>query len=142
MKKNFKTILYYLSLILPYLSLIILIPLGLFSKSYTGIGEEWVHNYLGDILVEIFLCVLLFIILPKKFKKIKLIIIIISIFTIIIEFSQLIQTPFLNHLRQYFLGRLILGTTFSWLDFPCYILGCILGAMWLRVLIILQSLNK
>ena len=139
MNKNSKSILYYLSLILPYLSIIILIPLGLFSKSYTGIGEQWIHNYAGDILIEIFLCVLLFITLPKKLKKIQLIIIIVIIFTTIIEFSQLIQTPFLNQLRQYFLGRLILGTTFSWLDFPCYILGCILGGIWLRFLINLQD---
>lgn len=124
----------YFKLSLPYLSLIFLIPLGLFSKKYTGIGQELVHNYAGDILIEIFLCVLLFIILPKRSRSIKKIVFIVFIISIIIEFSQLLQTDFLNYLRQYFLGNLILGTTFSWLDFPCYFLGCLLGGMWLKVL--------
>jgi hypothetical protein len=124
----------YLKLSVPYLSLIILTILGLYSKYYRGIGEQWINDYAGDILIEIFLCVLLFIILPKRFRQITRIVIIVFIFTIIIEFSQLLQTPFLDYLRQYFLGKLILGTTFSWLDFPCYILGCLLGGIWLKFL--------
>ncbi len=124
----------YFKLSLPYLSLILLIPLGLFSKKYIGIGQELVHNYAGDILIEIFLCVLLFIILPKRLRQISRIILSVFIISIIIEFSQLLQTDFLNYLRQSFFGNLILGTTFSWLDFPCYLLGCFLGGIWLKVL--------
>ncbi len=40
--------------ILSLLSLLIIIPCGLFSKAYTGIGQKWVQDYSGDILYEIF----------------------------------------------------------------------------------------
>ncbi len=36
------------------LSLLILIPLGIWSKFYTGFGHQWLNNYAGDILYNIF----------------------------------------------------------------------------------------
>ena len=38
-----------------------------------------------------------------------------------VEFLQLWHPPFLQALRANLLGRLILGTSFSWSDFPYYI---------------------
>ena len=43
-------------LVLIIISLLIIIPLGLFSKVYTGVAQGWVNNYAGDILYEIFWC--------------------------------------------------------------------------------------
>ncbi|NES87516.1 MAG: DUF2809 domain-containing protein [Moorea sp. SIO2B7] len=120
-------------LILACISLILVTPLGILSKNYTGIAQEWVHNYAGDILIEIFLCLLLFIFISRK-NAIPKIVLIVFLFSAVIEFTQLIKTPFLNQMRSYFLGRLILGTTFAWEDFPYYILGCILGWGWLIML--------
>lgn len=33
------------------------------------------------------------------------------------------------------LGRTLIGTTFSLWDFPHYVLGCVLGWLWLRQLV-------
>lgn len=52
-----------------------------------------------------------------------------------IEVLQLWQPPFLQALRATLPGRLVLGNTFLWDDFPPYILGCFLGWVmikWLR----------
>ncbi|CCQ63282.1 hypothetical protein CWATWH0401_1935 [Crocosphaera watsonii WH 0401] len=35
-------------------------------------------------------------------------------------------------IRSHILGKLLLGTTFSWWDFPHYIIGCLLGWLWLK----------
>lgn len=43
--------------------------------------------------------------------------------TCLIEFSQLWHPPFLEGIRSYEIGYAILGTTFSWSDFPPYFLG-------------------
>lgn len=49
-----------------------------------------------------------------------------------IEFLQLWKSPFLLALRATWVGRVILGTTFLWADFPPYALGCLLGFFLLR----------
>jgi hypothetical protein len=33
-----------------FLSLVIIVPLGIYTKFYSGIGEQWVRDYAGDIL--------------------------------------------------------------------------------------------
>ena len=51
-----------------------------------------------------------------------------------IEFLQLWHPAWLEQIRRTLPGRLILGTTFDWLDFPPYLLGAILGWNLLRVI--------
>ncbi len=51
-----------------------------------------------------------------------------------IEFLQLCKLPFLLALRATWLGRVILGTTFLWADFPPYALGCVFGWVTLSAL--------
>jgi glycopeptide antibiotics resistance protein len=51
--------------------------------------------------------------------------------TCAIEFLQLWQPPFLQAIRATLPGRLILGNTFLWDDFPPYFVGCFLG--WLLI---------
>ena len=50
-----------------------------------------------------------------------------------LEFLQLWQPPFLQATRATFFGRLILGNTFSWSDFPSYFVGSFLGWSWTRL---------
>ena len=50
--------------ILILLFLLIITPLGLFSKAYAGIGQEWVQDYSGDVLYEIFWCLVVFWFVP------------------------------------------------------------------------------
>jgi hypothetical protein len=108
--------------------LLIIIPLGLFSKTYTGIGQAWVHNYSGDILYEILWCLVLFCFFPSK-KAVVYIPILVLIVTCIIEFSQLLFNRVPIALRETTIWKLLLGSTFVWWDFPHYAIGSWLG--WL-----------
>lgn len=37
-------------------------------------------------------------------------------------------------IRNTWLGRTLIGTSFVWWDFPYYLLGCLLGWLYLRTL--------
>lgn len=50
--------------------------------------------------------------------------------TCAVEVLQLWKAPFLEAMRATLLGRLILGNTFNWVDFPAYILGSSVGFGW------------
>lgn len=50
--------------------------------------------------------------------------------TVAIEFGQLSDSPKLISARSTLVGRLVLGSTFSWWDFPPYVFGSAL-AFWL-----------
>ena len=51
-----------------------------------------------------------------------------------LEFLQLWHPAWLEAMRRTFLGRVILGTTFDWADFPPYAVGAVLGWITLRFL--------
>lgn len=80
---------------------------------------------------EVFWCLFFFAFFPKK-KFIIFIPIGVFIITSLLEFLQLWHPPFLQLVRSYALGRLLLGTTFSSWDFLYYAIGCVIGAWWLR----------
>jgi len=46
-----------------------------------------------------------------------------------IEFSQLLQTDVMQRLREYRVGRLMLGTTFIWSDLWSLVAGTLLAAV-------------
>ena len=54
--------------------------------------------------------------------------------TAALEFAQLWHPPWLLAIRGTFPGRLMLGTTFSWWDFPAYFAGLLLAVVTLRSL--------
>lgn len=56
------------------------------------------------------------------------------VFSSAIEFLQLCKAPALLAMQATWLGRVILGNTFLWSDFPPYAVGCLLGWGVLRVL--------
>jgi hypothetical protein len=49
---------------------------------------------------------------------------------------QLLDKPFLEIIRSNFIGQTIIGNSFSWSDFPYYIVGSVLGYL------IIESLEK
>ena len=51
------------------------------------------------------------------------------VFSFAIEFSQLYHAPWIDHLRSYRVGGLILGSTFNWPDLGAYAAGVLLGAI-------------
>ena len=114
------------------LCLLIITPLGLLSKAYAGIGQEWIQNYSGDVLYEIFWCLVIFwLIHPAKYlvklrkttTKIAL-----WVFTVTaIEVSQLWFYLVPETIRFSLIWRLLLGAGFDWWDFPHYALGSFIG---------------
>jgi hypothetical protein len=115
------------------ISIFIVVPMGLLSKFYTGPAHQWFNDYGGDILYEIFWCLFAFCFFRSRAAIIK-IPIWVFVITCILEFLQLWHPPLLNQIRATLIGKLLLGTTFVWWDFPHYLLGCVLGWLWLRQL--------
>jgi hypothetical protein len=105
--------------------LLILIPLGFATKFYTGPFAVWVNNSLGGIFYEIFWCLVIFLFFPSL--KAVWIAAIVFVATSALEFTQLWHAPFLEQIRENFIGRTLIGTSFTWPDFPYYAIGCAVG---------------
>lgn len=105
--------------------LLMIISLGFYTKLYSGIGHEWVNNKLGGVFYEIFWCLVFFILIPKS-KPFR-IAVWVFIITVILEFVQLLNYTFLEIIRTNFIGQTIMGSSFSWTDFPYYFIGSLLG---------------
>ena len=118
-------------LIVALVFLMILIPLGFYSKLYSGSGHEWVNNRLGGVFYEIFWCLVFYILFPKiKAFKIALTV---CLITCLLEFVQLLNTDFLEIIRSNFIGQTIFGNSFTWNDFPYYFIGSFLGLLLLNL---------
>jgi hypothetical protein len=110
-------------------SLLIIVPIGFYSKFYTGPAANWVNNSLSGVFYEVFWCALLFLFLDDKPWIIATFVL---MMTCLLEFLQLWHPPFLEFIRSHFLGRAVLGTSFTWSDFPYYFLGCGVGWLWMK----------
>jgi len=113
--------------------LLFIIPAGFLFKFYPGPGNDWFNNYGAAILYEVFWILLLFFILPKK-GLINRIPIWVFVVTCALEFLQLWQPLFLQAIRSVFIGRALIGATFSVWDFPHYLIGCVIGWLLLKSL--------
>ncbi|UCF64537.1 MAG: DUF2809 domain-containing protein [bacterium] len=111
------------------ISLVLVSLLGIFTKVYAGPGQIWINHSAGGIAYEIFFCLFLHLAFPK-IHPIK---IVLSVFiaTCLIEFLQLYHPHWLQVLRSFWLGKAILGTTFNPWDFFHYLVGCIIGILWI-----------
>jgi hypothetical protein len=111
-------------------SLIVITPLGFATKFYRGPGDWWLNNYAGGMLYEVFWILLVSLVWPK----LPLLGVVSGVFliTALLEFLQLWHPPFLKTIRSTFLGRTLIGTSFSGWDFVYYIAGCAIGWGWLR----------
>ena len=114
------------------LSLIIIIPVGFYSKFYKGPVDVWVNDSLGGAFYEIFWCLVVFLFLNKTAPW-KIAVVVFSI-TCSLEFLQLWHPSFLEVIRSNFIGRTIIGTSFVWSDFIYYIFGSLVGWIWLVLL--------
>ena len=112
------------------LLLIMIIPLGLGTKWYGGPGAVWVNDYAGGLLYEIFWCLFVAFIWPRLFPL--LISLSVFLITCMLEVLQLWHPPFMEFIRSYWIGRTLIGTSFSWLDFPHYMAGSVLGWLIIR----------
>jgi len=112
--------------------LIVLVPLGFATKVYSGPGSGVVVNHAGGFLYVWFFMLLASLLFPSA--KALCISAIVFISTSLIEFSQLIQTPWLNILRQHFLIRTLIGSTFGYNDFIWYSAAAVSGYFLLRLI--------
>ncbi|MFW5886843.1 MAG: DUF2809 domain-containing protein [Bacteroidota bacterium] len=107
------------------LILALLVPLGILTKFYAGPGSSFVNNHLGGVLYVVFFIFLASLFFPKT-NALKLSLIVLAI-TCLLEFTQLIQTKFINELREYFLVHALIGSSFNLIDIFWYIIGAYLG---------------
>ena len=109
--------------------LVILIPIGLLTKIYTGPGMSWVNYSLGGVIYVIFwsLFVSLFYRKPQVWQPALWVLLV----TCILETLQLWHPQWLEAVRKTFPGRAMLGTSFSWLDFVHYGFGFIISVVLL-----------
>jgi hypothetical protein len=112
-------------------SLLIIVPVGFYAKFYTGPAANWVNNSLSGLFYVIFWCLLIFLMVAHKPGVIALAVLLV---TCTLEFAQLWHLPVLEFARSNFFGRTLLGTYFTWSDFPYYFLGCGIGWLWMRFL--------
>ena len=113
-------------------SLSIIVPLGFIIKFYPGPGHDWLNNAFGGVPYDIFWILLVAYLWPKASPL--NIALGVCLITCGLEFLQLWSPPFLQAIRVTSLGRLLLGSSFSWLDFPYYFIGSALGWVWVRSL--------
>jgi hypothetical protein len=110
-------------------SLLVIVPVGFCSKFYAGPAANWVNDSLSGVFYEIFWCLLIFLFWSEG--KPWIIAASVLVATCLLEFLQLWHPPVLEFMRSYFIGQAVLGTSFTWSDFPCYFLGCGIGWLWL-----------
>jgi len=111
-------------------SLAVIVPLGLYTKFYAGPAAEWVNNSLSGVLYVVFWC--LFILLLAPDARPGVIAVSVLAITCALELAQLWHPPFLEWARRVFIGRALLGTHFTWSDYPYYALGSGIGWLWMR----------
>lgn len=117
--------------ILIFSSLVLVTLLGFLFKFYRGFAQEWLNNFGAAIWYEVFWCLFFYWFIPIQ-KAVFTIPIWVFGVTCLLEVLQLWHTPILEIARSTSVGRLLLGTTFSWWDFPHYAIGSIIGWFWLR----------
>ena len=112
-------------------SLLFVTPLGLIFKFYSGPAHWWFKNYGAGLLYVVFWILVIFFFFPNK-KTVNIIPVWVLAVTCALEVLQLWHPWFLDKIRSYFLGKALIGTTFVWWDFPHYIIGCLIGRIWIK----------
>jgi hypothetical protein len=109
------------------------VPLGFASKLYFGPAQFWVRGHAGGILYVLFWILLALLIWPRLSAGLAALTVLGV--TCILEVLQLWQLSVLDAVRSTFIGHALIGNTFSWWDFPHYVLGSVLGVVlvhWAR----------
>lgn len=105
--------------------LILLVTICLGFMSRTPFTPDWLYPYLGDVLYAtafVWLMVLTWSRIHPLWAAIAAVLLCYTI-----ELTQLYQADWLNEIRSYRLGGLILGFSFRWEDLICYAIGAGIG---------------
>jgi hypothetical protein len=112
--------------------MVCIIPLGYFVRFSKGLNAPLLQDIGGSLAYQILLMFGVAFLFPRL-SLAKCAVGVLA-FSCAVEFLQLWQAPFILEIRATWPGRVILGTTFIWADFPPYALGCLLGWIVLREL--------
>ena len=107
------------------LILAVVVPLGFATKFYEGSGSAWVQAHAGGFLYIVFWCLLALVTWPRLSPVVVGVTVFLT--TSILEFLQLWHPPPLQMIRSTFLGQVLLGSYFSWSDFPFYVAGAVVA---------------
>jgi hypothetical protein len=114
-------------------SLCLVTPLGFLFWYYDGPLKAWFNFYATGIVYEIFWCLVLFSIWPRKENAVRIAAAVLAV-TCVLEVLQLWDAAFLEKIRSTFLGMALIGTSFTWWQFPHYVVGSLAGLVWMRML--------
>jgi hypothetical protein len=103
-------------IIISLIGIIVLIPLGLYSRHI-----DWLPEETGDALWAMMVFCLWRIILVRS--KLRWVAIITLVHSFVVEFSQLIRWSWLVSFRNTFVGHMMLGQGFLWTDLLAYMIG-------------------
>jgi hypothetical protein len=113
--------------------IILVAALGVLAKLYPSEEAMWVCNHLAGTFYVVELALILHLVFPDHMSF--LLAMAAFLITSLVEFLQIWHPDFLESFRASFIGHTILGSTFSWLDFPWYLAGAIIGwglLQWIR----------
>jgi hypothetical protein len=105
----------------------IIVLIGLPTRLLPQYMPVFMVQYGGDVLWAMMIYLLFSLLFPatQRWRRVALALVI----TWGIEFSQLVQTDWLNAIRSLKLGGLLIGYSFSWSDLVCYAGGIGAGAL-------------
>ena len=105
----------------------VLIPLGVATKLYSGPGSAWVGGNVGGSVYVVFWCFLVLAIWPRL--SAGRVASVVLCCTVSLEFLQLWHPPVLEAARGTLWGQALLGSYFSWIDFPYYVAGAAVAVL-------------
>ena len=116
--------------IILFLVLVVLVVVGYWLRFYAPIDPEW-RDYSGG-AAYVILWILAYAFIRPMAPALPVALIVLFI-TCCLEFLQLWHPAWLEAIRRTWPGRLILGTTFEWSDFPPYFVGAVIGFLVMRL---------
>lgn len=120
----------------------IVVALGLASKFYCGPGADWVNNFgPASVFYVVMIVFGLFALHPRRKFAVHYAALAFAV-TCIVEFTQLIHVAWLDELRSQTFWKLLLGTSFTWWDFPAYLVGAAAGWWGVRYVLSPSKLEK
>jgi Protein of unknown function (DUF2809) len=108
--------------------ILIVILLGLASRSGSPLIPELVKEYAGDTLWALVAYLTVAFFFPRlPILKVALVA---GLFSLSIEVSQLYHADWIDNIRRLRLGGLMLGQGFLWSDLICYFAGISIGVLF------------
>jgi len=109
--------------------IIIVVLLGLASRSHSLLIPTFLKEYAGDTLWALAAYLMIAMLFPRL--AIRRVAIIAGLFSSAIEISQMYHAAWIDQIRHVRLGGLVLGYGFLWSDLICYAVGISIG-VWLE----------